>query len=401
MMKHCASACAANRRHMAKGRAKGKRRYKRRGKGKCKAYCNRKLAAAEKARKELEARLELALQKKKENNETQICVLQCLSKKNNTNNTVFPLPPGGCHRCPMYDTPRGDRLREHLHYNPNGPWTIIDGWYFSVLTLGTVGYGVLVPSNDWTRACVIANLSLGLAFSLFTMGIITEIFLKRFEEALEATKIQEKKWVFFDVRALGIVMVLFFLMLLGVLYGMIWEKWSFLISLYWVFATVTTVGYGDFAPSTQNARAIISFYILAGAGLFAAILTLVIASYLAVQKRAMAVRFLLGNLSLENMVEAAKEVDPDNPIITRHEFHQFMLVQMGYIDRGIINLVNDAFDRLDVDGSGTLTMDDIGADTKATRAKMLAELRVIHNVGEEDEKETPSGFLGLKLRFKT
>ena len=41
------------------------------------------------------------------------------------------------------------------------------------------------------------------------------------------------------------------------------------------------------------------------------------------------------------------------------------------------------------------------ADTKATRAKMLAELRVIHNVGEEDEKETPSGFLGLKLRFKT
>jgi len=284
--------------------------------------------------------------------------------------------------------------------NPNGAWTLIDGWYFSVLTLGTVGYGVLVPSNDYTRIAVILTLSLGLAFSLFTMGIVTEIFLKRFESALEATGLQEKKWVFFDVRALGISLVLFFMMAVGVLYGMAWEGWSFIISLYWVYATMTTVGYGDFAPSTQTSRAVISFYILACGGLFAAILTLVIASYLATQKRAMTVRFLLGNLSLENLIQAAKERDPNCDHITRQDFHQFMLVQMGYVDNGVLTLVDDAFNRMDVDGDGTLTVHDIGSATTMSRAQMLAELRAVHGVAVEDEMDTPYGFLGIKFKFK-
>ena len=68
--------------------------------------------------------------------------------------------------------------------NPRGAWTWIDGWYFSVLTMGTVGYGVLIPSNDASRICVILCLVFGLTFALYTMGVLCEMMLKYMEKAL-------------------------------------------------------------------------------------------------------------------------------------------------------------------------------------------------------------------------
>ena len=78
---------------------------------------------------------------------------------------------------------------------------------------------------------------------------------------------------------------------LGFVYGVYYEGWSALVSFYWTIITITTVGYGDFAPTTQEGRLFMSFYILACGGIFAAIMTSVIASHIAVQKKAMAVRF--------------------------------------------------------------------------------------------------------------
>ena len=87
-----------------------------------------------------------------------------------------------------------------------------------------------------------------------------------------------------------------------------------------------------------------SFYILLCAGVFGAVISLVIAGHLALQKRAAAMRFLLGNLSLTTLASYKEDVD-------RQYFLEFMLEKMGYVDHTVITLVNAAFDKLDVDGT--------------------------------------------------
>ena len=137
-----------------------------------------------------------------------------------------------------------------------------------------------------------------------------------------------------------------------------------------------------------------SFYILVCAGMFGAIISTIIASYLALQKRAGAMRFLLGNLSLAHLASAADEVD-------RLYFLEFMLEKMGYVDHSIIALVNAAFDKLDVDGTGSLNMKAVlDAAENASSMSLVDELRKEYGIEADDEESAPVGFLGIKARWR-
>ena len=64
---------------------------------------------------------------------------------------------------------------------------------------------------------------------------------------------------------------LFFLVVLTLVAGTLFyrqaEGWSLLDSLYFSVITLTTVGYGDYAPSTTAGKIFTIFYVLAGVGL--------------------------------------------------------------------------------------------------------------------------------------
>ena len=177
----------------------------------------------------------------------------------------------------------------------------------------------------------------------------------------------------------------------GILWSVCYENWTFLHGLYWVVVTLTTVGYGDFAPTDSTSRLVMSFYILLCAGVFGAVISLVIAGHLALQKRAAAMRFLLGNLSLTTLASYKEDVD-------RQYFLEFMLEKMGYVDHTIITLVNAAFDKLDVDGTNTINMKAVLENADST--SLVDELRREYGL-DEDAEEAPVGLFGIRARWSS
>ena len=59
----------------------------------------------------------------------------------------------------------------------------------------------------------------------------------------------------------------------GTLFYWRFEDWSFVDSLYFSVITLTTVGYGDFSPTSTGTRVFTIFYVLFGIGLIVALLS--------------------------------------------------------------------------------------------------------------------------------
>ena len=70
------------------------------------------------------------------------------------------------------------------------------------------------------------------------------------------------------------------LVLTGSLFYWRFEDWTFIEALYFSIVTLTTVGYGDFSPTTAGTQIFTIFYILTGFGVLVALLTSVAQQYL-------------------------------------------------------------------------------------------------------------------------
>lgn len=70
-------------------------------------------------------------------------------------------------------------------------WSYIDSFYFTSMTITTVGYGDLVPSHDLSKifASFFALIAIGIA--LFAFSVIAKYYLQKREEWIE--KVIEKK----------------------------------------------------------------------------------------------------------------------------------------------------------------------------------------------------------------
>jgi voltage-gated potassium channel len=65
------------------------------------------------------------------------------------------------------------------------------------------------------------------------------------------------------------------LLFTGVIFYMIVEKWTFVDALYFSVTTLTTVGFGNPAPTTDLGKLFTVFFVLSGVGMFLAVINAV------------------------------------------------------------------------------------------------------------------------------
>jgi voltage-gated potassium channel Kch len=74
------------------------------------------------------------------------------------------------------------------------------------------------------------------------------------------------------------------LVLTGTLFYWRLEDWTVIESLYFCIVTLTTVGYGDFTPTTAATQIFTIIYILTGFGVLVALLTSVAQQYIRIKR---------------------------------------------------------------------------------------------------------------------
>ena len=75
------------------------------------------------------------------------------------------------------------------------------------------------------------------------------------------------------IKIVGTTIVVW--LLLGILMFCLAEGWNFETAMYFTFVTLTTVGLGDFFPSTPGGRVVLIIFAMVGLGLIATLLTLI------------------------------------------------------------------------------------------------------------------------------
>jgi voltage-gated potassium channel len=85
-----------------------------------------------------------------------------------------------------------------------------------------------------------------------------------------------------ETRALPVVAGA--LVLTGTIFYWRFEDWTIIEALYFCVVTLTTVGYGDFAPTTAGTQIFTIIYILTGFGVLVALLTSVAEQYLRLKR---------------------------------------------------------------------------------------------------------------------
>eukprot|EP00566_Odontella_aurita_P018143 CAMPEP_0113581664 /NCGR_PEP_ID=MMETSP0015_2-20120614/31439_1 /TAXON_ID=2838 /ORGANISM="Odontella" /LENGTH=336 /DNA_ID=CAMNT_0000486159 /DNA_START=595 /DNA_END=1605 /DNA_ORIENTATION=- /assembly_acc=CAM_ASM_000160 len=284
-------------------------------------------------------------------------------------------------------------------------WSLVDAIYFSIVTCTSVGYGDCVPSTMAGKVFTCLFGFSGLAFLGAALSAVGSSLLKVEEDSVRAAEAASRdrvKRVFEGMPSVmqkvrnsqttsahqeeevkeevcaqseektisGIVRkvvssflpALAFLFFGGVFMGKL-EGWSWGDSLYFSLITAGTLGYGDFSPQSIRGRMWAIFFIPLAVASAGEVLGN-IGSFLTSRRQAKLFNSLTEReITIENLL--VMDANNDGKV-SREEYVQFMLVEMGLVEAKEFDELHSQFDRLDVDGGGYLDQEDL---------RLMAELR--------------------------
>merc|ERR1712028_315049 len=210
-----------------------------------------------------------------------------------------------------------------------------DSLYFCITMLTTVGYGDMSPITSTGKVFAILYIMVGLSLATTCIGIIfaRSADLAARKEAGPVTIPTVRDQYMKMGRALGLIIIV---NIVGAAWAHFKDGFSWLDAFYWSFITSTSVGFGDLETSSATRNFNIGYMIIAVG---------VVAN---------------GFGTLVEVIGMIDKMDEDGDSkVDRYEFCTYMLVNLGKIDQDDVDQVMSLFKHYDLDGSGTITIDDV------------------------------------------
>jgi len=275
-------------------------------------------------------------------------------------------------------------------------WALIDGLYFSVASISTVGYGDFVPQRDGSKLFTMFYIFFGitLVFSQVAQrlsGCLAALedsflsFLDKFDTTIGVSGrsagisgkmldlngdgnfdfVEPPPSIIFWSQRLGpwMVVTLSFQLLSALAFKAVQPGLNFFDAFWHTYITATTVGYGDVALMTQGSRLLAIFHMILSVTFFAALISRV--------QELMSLR--ADELKRSNLLQSQLSVDimsqwdkqgSDQPGVDKVEFLVGMLQILGVQLCGKDLQWDDVvpflkkFDSADKDGNGRLQKED-------------------------------------------
>ncbi len=273
----------------------------------------------------------------------------------------------------------------------------LDSVYFVMITFTTIGYGDIVPQHPFSKlfTCIFVFINLMIVGQL--LDYVITVALERRQQAsqdqmerlldedsegdesresgAQLTKAREdlnpklnevpllERWLGKEYCALceafsvAIIKVLATILVGTIAIAFVFDGHPVVDAFYWSCMTVSTVGFGDIVPSNEYARAFACIYSVAGCLMFGS----AVSGFLnAVNEFRLLAKNedQLNNSMLDYETFLNADTDGSGGV-SRAEFVLYRLTQMGIIPEALRKRAEMQFDRMDTDGSGELTMEDI------------------------------------------
>ncbi|PWA97922.1 EF-hand domain pair, Potassium channel domain protein [Artemisia annua] len=244
---------------------------------------------------------------------------------------------------------------------------VLDGLYFTIVTMTSVGYGDLVPASHLTILLACLFVVSGMLVVGLVLSKAADLLVEKQERLLvRAMHLNEtigeaeilKKMKTKKVRNKCIILVLLLLVLVAAGTGLLLsvEDLDFVNAFYCVVATLTGLGYINKCFSTTGGRVFASLWILSGT-VYVAQLLFTFALLHTERRQRSLVKWVLKRKTTASDLEAA-DFDGDG-IVVAAEFVIYKLKEMGKISQDDIMPIMDEFEMLDFDKTGTLCASDL------------------------------------------
>lgn len=129
--------------------------------------------------------------------------------------------------------------------------SIEGGFFFSVLSLTTIGYGrFLIPRTMWGRLFVIPYTLIGIPLLGIMYTVWAKVALGKIKMAVAWCQgSRARKW---QTTMVAMFVLIITLLVITPLAFMAVEDWEYYEAVYFTWVTVSTIGYGDFVPETDR-----------------------------------------------------------------------------------------------------------------------------------------------------
>jgi len=266
-------------------------------------------------------------------------------------------------------------------------WTLLDAFYFSVVTATTVGYGDFVPAGgDIHLLWGMCYIWLSIFVISACIGLVSGLFLSHVEpsahciKSLDVSDVELMKCHSMCLKRRlarhGAFMLALFLLGVGVM-ARLEPTWSLMENIFYITCTISTVGYGVQTPSTSWARGFMAFYTLIG--VFGTSSTIGRIYELLVDNRNEKRRLAFFGRKLNQQRISEMDIDEDGEV-TELEYVCFMLTNTGLVNQEDIDFLRGKFVKLDTDGDRVLTASDFilnaKQDAQVFQATRLARYKV-------------------------